>query len=90
MYAIRSYYEDWIHRIELLLRDRFEEEHIQFKLQLQSSQKEIPADEKLLSQVLINILKNAMEAMQDAPVREIIIKTRDAEGKMQLSRNNFV
>jgi two-component system sensor kinase FixL len=36
--------------------------------------------------VLINLMRNAMEAMRDSPVRELIVSTQNADGPMLLIR----
>lgn len=52
---------------------------LRISLQIQDTELCILADEKLFSQVLINLLKNAAEALHDTPDGVIQIKTRQNE-----------
>lgn len=53
-----------IRNIEILFQSDLHRQHIQFRVDLFREEIEINADEELLSQVLINLLKNAMQALE--------------------------
>jgi signal transduction histidine kinase len=58
---------------------------IQISLQINDPDMQIAADEKLFSQVLINLLKNAAEALEDRENGNIQIQThRNREGKIEI------
>jgi len=65
--------EEWFEQIRLLLRDKLEILKIRFELTIDLKMKEITADKKLLTQVIINILNNAMEAMEEIPENRRIV-----------------
>ncbi len=56
-----------ISAIEILLQPDFEAQHIQFIKQLPEKQLQLTADPNLLEQVLINLLKNSIAAVQNRP-----------------------
>jgi two-component system sensor kinase FixL len=51
-------------------------------LQLDPSVDHVLVDKIQIQQVLLNLLRNALEAMQTSDRRELIISTRPTEGKM--------
>jgi two-component system, NtrC family, nitrogen regulation sensor histidine kinase NtrY len=63
----------WLNSIYLLLKSRFDEEKIEFKIISKGSPEELIGDEKLLTQVMINILNNAAEALKKARDKKIVI-----------------
>ena len=76
---------DWIDRVLLLMKDRFEAQNVRLELSYRSSQNQFIADEKLLTQVLINILNNAMDALQGISEPRIQISViSDETGKPQI------
>jgi signal transduction histidine kinase len=78
--------KDWLNRVLLLMKEHLEEEHITMELVFKTKQKEFLADEKLLTQVIINILKNAIEASKNAEKKKIILSTKyDSSGNLELS-----
>ncbi|MFZ4523598.1 MAG: hypothetical protein ACOYNC_17985 [Bacteroidales bacterium] len=54
--------QEWLEQIQLLLKEKMECRHINFELKTDSRVNELNGDKKLLTQVIINILNNAMEA----------------------------
>ncbi|MBN1199974.1 MAG: GHKL domain-containing protein [Bacteroidales bacterium] len=54
---------DWMEQIRILLLDQFEQRQVRIHLSIDPKVKEISGDAKLLTQVMINILNNAMEAL---------------------------
>ncbi|MBE0647920.1 MAG: HAMP domain-containing histidine kinase [Bacteroidales bacterium] len=57
--------KEWLDQIRLLLNEQFDRCKINVVCTIDSKVKEIQGDEKLLSQVLINILNNAMDALAE-------------------------
>ncbi len=64
--------KEWLNQVQLLMRDQFDRHHIEVHCSIDPKVKEISGDEKLLTQVLINILNNAMEALVDKPEDRMI------------------
>jgi signal transduction histidine kinase len=56
---------DWLGQVRLLLSDQFDRHNITVQCSIDPKVKEISGDEKLLTQVIINILNNAMEALDE-------------------------
>lgn len=78
--------DGWIHSIEVLLRPRLEEEQIEFKISPKEIHKELIGDEKLLSQVLINLLNNSMDALRNITIKKITIHISESNsGKLKIS-----
>ncbi len=59
--------KEWLEHIQLLLKEKMESRDICFDLKIDPRVNEIKGDKKLLTQVLINILNNAMEALEELP-----------------------
>ena len=70
----------WIQKIGLLVAPRLEAEHIHFRTESSYTHKSFSGDEKLLSQVLINLIYNAIEAMQETQNKQLTLKVTDYEG----------
>jgi two-component system, NtrC family, nitrogen regulation sensor histidine kinase NtrY len=76
----------WLNSIYLLLKNRFDEERIEFKLITKGAPEELIGDEKLLTQVMINLLNNAADALKTTKVREIVISVSgSSNGKTKIS-----
>jgi two-component system nitrogen regulation sensor histidine kinase NtrY len=77
---------EWLSRVELLMKERLASEKVHFEMIIKSKQKELIADEKLLSQVLINIINNAIDAVKRKKNKSIhLTVTNDKRGKLQVS-----
>lgn len=62
------------------------DENIQIKWEVNPEDLEIAADKKQVSQVLINLLKNAVEALKNKPDGKIILKGEiNSDGRAQIS-----
>ena len=59
--------QEWLEQIQLLLKEKIESRHIHFELKKDPKVNELTGDKKLLTQVLINILNNAMDALEEIP-----------------------
>jgi two-component system nitrogen regulation sensor histidine kinase NtrY len=76
----------WLNAIYLLLKNRFDEEKIEFKIISKGSPDELIGDEKLLTQVMINILNNAADALKNTKGKKIVIAVSGGPaGKTKIS-----
>jgi two-component system, NtrC family, nitrogen regulation sensor histidine kinase NtrY len=76
----------WLNAIYLLLKNRFDEEKIEFKIITKGSPEELIGDEKLLTQVMINILNNAADALKSTKTKRIVIAVSGGStGKTKIS-----
>jgi signal transduction histidine kinase len=57
--------QEWLEQIQLLLREKLEGRQIHFELKIDPGVSELTGDKTLLTQVIINILNNAMEALEE-------------------------
>jgi signal transduction histidine kinase len=57
---------NWLNAIRLLMKNRLEEEHITLRITKNGSQEEFIGDEKMLNQVMINMLNNAVDALKSS------------------------
>jgi len=75
-----------LERIAILYHARFKEAGIKFEKQIIPADLHIEADLELIEQVIINLIKNSLEAMQDTsdPVISIIAR-RNESGQVQIS-----
>lgn len=73
---------DLVERVQVLYRPVFEKNNVQFKTQLSQAPVIFQADVELIEQVLINLLKNAVDAAKEVENPTITISTqRTKEGK---------
>ncbi|MCB0628081.1 MAG: ATP-binding protein [Saprospiraceae bacterium] len=78
--------EDLIRKIKILVSGEPNFDQVSFRQQVIPEGLEVFADEKLLTQALINILKNAIEALQDQPNGIIRITARvEPNGKISIA-----
>jgi two-component system, NtrC family, nitrogen regulation sensor histidine kinase NtrY len=76
----------WLKAIYLLLKNRFEEEKIEVKIISKGSPDELIGDEKLLTQVMINILNNAADALKNTKIKKIVITVSgNSSGRTKIS-----
>ncbi len=68
---------EWLDSNCLLLKNRLDEENIHLEIIKENKQKSFIGDKKLLSQVLINLVNNAMDAVQENQEKTIRIKIID-------------
>jgi nitrogen fixation/metabolism regulation signal transduction histidine kinase len=66
--------KDLFQRVEYLMKDQFEAYGIKFNIQIDPQSLELTADQALLEQVLINLCKNAIEALNDVANPKIKLK----------------
>lgn len=78
--------DNWLNRIIALNTPRLEQENIELKLVNKNKQCTLTGDEKLLTQVMINLLTNAMDALKTTEIKRIIIKvTCPIQGNTKIS-----
>lgn len=77
---------NWLDSLRLLMKNCIEEEVIELKIVKKTVQEELIGDEKMLSQVMINILNNAIDALKNVKLKKIIITvTESPAGKLRIS-----
>jgi signal transduction histidine kinase len=77
---------DLLERISILYKAKFQESHIKFEKEIVPPDLCIEADLELIEQVLINLIKNALEAMQEvADPRLSIIALKDESEQVKIS-----
>ncbi len=75
----------WLKRVELLMKERMESEKVDFQIRNDTRRKEIIGDEKLLTQVVINLVNNAVDALCKAENKKVWVKVYDSrEGNIQI------
>ncbi|MDP4272002.1 MAG: ATP-binding protein [Bacteroidota bacterium] len=67
--------DGWFRRMTMLMRPRLEDGKINFSIQRAEQLVDFPGDEKLLSQVLINLFNNAIDALGETSDRRIVLHT---------------
>lgn len=78
--------KEWMQRIALLVSKRMEEENIALSIHYEYNNSTFPGDEKLLTQVIINLLNNAADALAHTADKKInIIISLNKEGKLKIS-----
>ena len=82
---------EWLDHIGLLLHERMEQQQIHLEIKIDEKIRDITGDKKLLTQVMINILNNAMEALMDIPenrkIRVSVDISRQNHNKILISNN---
>jgi two-component system, NtrC family, nitrogen regulation sensor histidine kinase NtrY len=76
--------------IRLLMEEDFEKHNIRFETQIEPEKLQITADEQLIEQVLINLLKNAIDALKnwtDAKVRLYAFYNKRGRFTIQVTDN---
>ncbi|WP_421919973.1 sensor histidine kinase [Marinifilum sp.] len=66
-------------QIETLFKEELKAEQIEFTYHLQSKDQELIADEKLITQVLINLVRNSIDAMKETENKTLSISTGEAK-----------
>jgi two-component system, NtrC family, nitrogen regulation sensor histidine kinase NtrY len=81
---------DWLNNLKILLHEKFAENQINFELSINTIAKNIYGDIKLLTQVLINIINNAIDALKatDCPRKIKITVERKDEKQTQIIISN--
>jgi len=67
------------------MKERLETEAVNFQIRNDSSKQEVIGDEKLLTQVVINLINNAIDALCDSESKRIRLRVHDLpDSKIQL------
>jgi nitrogen-specific signal transduction histidine kinase len=78
--------KDLFERLSMLYKSDFQEKHIQFEKEIFPPDLVIEADLELIEQVLINLIWNAMDAMQETSEPLLSIKAmKDETGQVKIS-----
>ncbi len=64
--------------LEMFFRVECKQKHIQFRIEQYNENQELIADEKLMMQVLINLVQNAIAALENSTDKQIIITVDNA------------
>jgi two-component system, NtrC family, nitrogen regulation sensor histidine kinase NtrY len=76
----------WLDSIELLMKSKIEEENIELRIVKKDFYQNLIGDEKLLSQVIINLLNNAIDALSNTKEKKITINVIESSaGKLKIS-----
>lgn len=64
--------------IEMLFKEEFKSEEINFQIEVSNAEQELIADEKLIVQVLINLIRNSIYALHEIENKRIVISVEDS------------
>jgi two-component system nitrogen regulation sensor histidine kinase NtrY len=77
---------NWLNALRLLMKNRLNEENINLRISKKVSQEELIGDEKLLNQLMINILNNAIDALKNSEHKKIVISvSENTLGRIKIS-----
>ncbi len=77
---------NWLNSLRLLMKRCLEEEGIELIIVKKTSHEELIGDEKMLGQVMINILNNAIDALKKVKNKRIIITvSENTAGRLKIS-----
>ncbi|MCX6271132.1 MAG: ATP-binding protein [Bacteroidetes bacterium] len=83
--------QEWFDHIRLLMQEQLENRKITMELKTETGVKTLTGDKKLLTQVMINIINNAMEALDEIPenrmIRVSVMITRQNRTLIRVSNN---
>jgi len=78
--------KDLFERISTLYKAEFQDKHIKFEKEISPPDLTIEADLELIEQVLINLIRNSLEAMQEtSEPRLSIVALKDESGQVKIS-----
>ncbi|WP_299700075.1 ATP-binding protein [uncultured Pontibacter sp.] len=63
-----------LQEIKTLLREQLAEQRIDFRLEVSADSLLLSADRGMVEQVLINLIKNAMEAVQEKETKQVVVR----------------
>jgi two-component system, NtrC family, nitrogen regulation sensor histidine kinase NtrY len=64
--------DEWIDQLRIVYSEKMQENHIDFKINTDHSIKQIIADKKLINQVVVNLMNNAMDAVKEKEDNRLI------------------
>jgi len=76
--------EDWLSRFRILYHQEMQQRNIHFNVNVSNGITEFTADDKLISQVVINLLKNAVEAVSEVEHAEINLSVQKGEQETRI------
>jgi len=76
--------EDWLSRFRILYHQEMQQRNIRFHVNVSNGITEFMADDKLISQVVINLLKNAVEAVSETENAEINLSVQKGEQETRI------
>jgi signal transduction histidine kinase len=77
---------NWLNSLRLLMKNQLDEKKINLRIVKKGSQEEIIGDEKLLNQVMINLINNAIDALKNAVHKKITITVSETtSGRLRIS-----
>lgn len=76
--------EDWLSRFRILYHQEMQQRNIKFHVNVSNGITEFTADDKLISQVVINLLKNAVEAVSVVENAEINLSVQKGEQETRI------
>ncbi|MEI7492507.1 MAG: ATP-binding protein [Bacteroidota bacterium] len=86
--------EEWLEQIGLLLHEQIEKQGINLEIKIDQRAGELTGDKNLLTQVVLNILKNATEALAEIPenrkIRIVADISRQNRPVIRISNNGPV
>lgn len=56
---------EWMEQLKIVFTSDLESEHIDFDIRADKAVRQITADKKLINQVVINVMKNAVDAVKE-------------------------
>lgn len=74
-----------VQQVGLLMRKELEEGGIDFSFDITPKDLELTADEKLIEQVLINLIKNAIQAFKEEEERSITVEAYRVEANIRIT-----
>ncbi len=78
--------DNWLNGIRLLMKNRLDEAGIDFRIMRNCREEELIGDEKLLNQVMINLINNAVDALEGKPSGRIeVLVSENSGGRHKIS-----
>ena len=86
--------EEWLEQIRLLLHEQIDKQGVHLEIKIDPKVRELTGDKNLLTQVVLNILKNATEALAEIPenrkIRIVADISRQSRPVIRISNNGPV
>lgn len=76
--------EEFLKGIRALYEEQFKKQGVNCQVRCDSGMTVLLMDEKMIGQVMINLIKNALEAVKETPGAEIVLETRGGENTESL------
>jgi signal transduction histidine kinase len=83
--------DDWLEQLTILFSERLRSDHIELEIDVEKTLKEIYADKNLVNQVVVNLITNAIDALQQIDgqrkIRIELSANRDNRVIIRISNN---